>query len=119
MKSISLSAAAIVFLMPVVAFAAQKNSATVELDQAVTVADTQIAPGQYKVSWEANGPDVNVSFADGNKTVVTALAKLLINTTNEEAVETDTAGGGTPALSAIDLKHVTIQFENAIPSAGN
>jgi hypothetical protein len=105
--------------MPVVAVAAQKNSATVEFDHAVTVGDTQIAPGQYKVSWEGDGPDVTVSFADGRKTVVTAPARLLSNTTNEEAVETDNAGGGTPALNAIDLKHVTIQFENAIRSAGN
>ena len=120
MKSTSLSAAAIVFLVPVMAFAAQKNSATVQFDQAVMVADTQIAAGQYKVSWEGSGPDVTVSFADGNnKTVLTALAKFQSNTNTEQAVETDTAAGGTPELNAIDLRHVTLQFENAIPSEGN
>jgi hypothetical protein len=119
MKSTSLSAAAIVLLMPVVAFAAQKNSETVVLDRAVTVEDTQIPAGQYKVSWEGNGPDVTVSFAEDNKTVVTALAKLSNNTTNEQSVETDTAGGGTPVLDAIALRRVTLQFENAIPSEGD
>ena len=114
MKSTALSAAAVVLLMPVMAFAAQKNSATITLDQAVTVEDTQIPAGQYKVSWEGNGPDVTVSFAEDNKTVVTALAELSNNTTNEQSVETDTAGGGTPVLDAVALKHVTLQFENAI-----
>lgn len=118
MKTTPLSAAAIVLLMPAMAFA-QKNSATVRLDQAVTVEDTQIPAGQYKVSWEGNGPDVTVSFAEDNKTVVTALAKLSNNTTNEQSVETDTAAGGTPVLDAIALKRVTLQFENAIPSEGD
>ena len=119
MKSTSLSAAAIVLLMPVMAFAAQKNSENVVLDRAVAVEDTQIAAGQYKVSWEGNGPDVTVNFAEDNKTVVTALARLSNNTTNEESVQTDTAGGGTPVLDAIALKRVTLHFKHAIPSEGN
>ena len=119
MKSTSLTAVAIVFLMPVMAFAAQKNSETVVLDRAVTVEDTQIAAGQYKVSWEGNGADVTVNFAEANKTVVTALARLSNNATSEESVQTDTAGGGTPVLDAIALKHVTLHFKHAIPSEGN
>ena len=105
--------------MPVMAFAAQKNSATVTLDQAVTVQDTQIPAGQYKVSWEGNGPHVTVNFAQDTKTVVTALARLSNNTTNEGSVQTDTAGGGTPVLDSIALKRVTLHFKHAIPSIGN
>jgi hypothetical protein len=64
MKTKSLFAAATVFLIPALAFAGQKNSANVSLDQPVKVAGTQLAPGQYKVMWEGNGPDVTVSFLE-------------------------------------------------------
>jgi hypothetical protein len=119
MKSKSLFAAAMVFLIPALAFAGQKNSANVELDQAVKVAGTRLAPGQYKVTWEGNGPNVTATFTEGKKTVATAPATLVGNPTNEEAIETDTAADKTVILQAVDLKNVTIRFANAVAGAGN
>lgn len=118
MKSKSLFATAVVVLIPALAFAGQKNSANVELDQAVTVAGTQLAPGEYKLNWEGNGPNVTVSFVEGRKTVATVPAKLMSNRSGEEAVETDTASK-TPILNAIDTKNVVIQFESSTAAAGN
>ncbi len=105
--------------LPALAFAGERNSANVELDQSVTVAGTQLAPGQYKLIWEGNAPNVSVSFVEGKKTVATAPAKLVSNPTNEEAIETTTQTGNTQVLQAVDLKNVTIRFENAVPGAGN
>lgn len=119
MKSKSLIAAAIVLLTPVLAFAGPKNSAKVELNQPVNVAGTQLTPGQYKVIWEGTGPDIRVSFVEGEKTIATAPAKLVSNSTNQEAIETTTAAGNTTVLQAIDLKKITLQFENSAPAAGN
>jgi hypothetical protein len=119
MKSKSISAAAMVFLTPALMFAASKNSANVELDQTVKVADTQLAPGQYKVIWQGGGSDITVSFTEGKKTVATVPAKLVSNTNSEEAIETNRAPNTTAVLQAIDLKHFTIQFENTAPAAGN
>ena len=119
MKSKSLITAAMVFLIPALAFAGQKNSANLELDQSVTIAGTQLAPGQYKLIWEGNAPNVTVSFVEGKKTVATTPAKLVSNTTNLEAIETATQADNTRVLQAVDLKNVTIRFENAVPSAGN
>jgi len=104
--------------LPALAFA-QKNSANVALNQSVTIAGTQLAPGQYKLIWEGNAPNVNVSFVEGKKTVATALAKLVSNPTSEEAIETATQTDNTRVLQAVDLKNVTIRFENAVPGAGN
>ena len=119
MKSKSLFTAAMVVLIPALVFASQKNSANVELDQAVNVAGTPLAPGQYKVTWEGSGPNVMVTFTEGRKTVATAPAKLVNNPTSEAgAVETDTANN-TVTLQAIDLKNETIQFTNAVTGAGN
>lgn len=118
MKMKSLSAAAIVFIVPALAFATPKNSANVELDQTVKVAGTQLAPGQYKLIWEGSGQDLMVSFTEGKKTVATVPAKLVSNPDNLDAVETDTVADNT-ILRAIDLKKITIQFENAAPGASN
>ena len=121
MKSKSLFAAAMVLVIPALAFAAgQKNSATVEIDQSVKVADAQLAPGSYKLTWEGNGPNVMVTFTEGRKTVATAPAKLVSNSRNQPgAIETNTATGKTPVLNAVDLKNVTIQFEDSTAAAGN
>jgi hypothetical protein len=105
--------------LPALAFAGPRNSANVDLDQSVTIAGTQLAPGQYKLSWEGNGPNVNVSFVEGKKTVATAPAKLVSNPTREEAIETATQTDNTRVLRAVDLTNVTIRFENAVPGAGN
>ena len=89
-----------------------------KLDQPVNVAGTQLAPGQYKLTWEGSGQDVTVSFAEGNKAIATVPAKLVSNRANEEAIETSTAADNTTVLQAVDLKNITLQFENDAPAAG-
>jgi hypothetical protein len=120
MKSKLLFATAMVLLLPTLAFAKPKNSANVDLNQPVTVAGTQLTPGHYKLIWEGSASDTTVRFLEGKKTVATAPAKLVSNTTDlDDAVETNRAADNTTLLRAIDLKHITIRFENAAPSAGN
>lgn len=119
MKSKSLFAAAIVFLTPVLAFAGTKDSANVELNQPVKVAGTQLAPGQYKLTWEGSGPNITVSFAEGKKTIATVPARLVSNSTYDEAVETASSVDNTSVLKAIDLKKITLQFQDDAPAAGN
>jgi hypothetical protein len=119
MKSKSSFAAAMVFLIPALTFAGAKNSANLQLDQPVTVAGSHLAPGRYKLTWEGSGPDVTVKFAEGKNIVGTAPAKLVNTPANYEAIETDTAADSTKLLRAVDLKKITIQFENVAPGAGN
>jgi hypothetical protein len=110
---------AMMLLIPAIAFAAQNNSASLKLDQPVTVAGTQLAPGQYKLVWNGSDSDMNVSFTQGKKTVATAHGKLGGNPTNEEAIETVTAADNTTVLQAVDFKNISIHFDNAARSAGN
>ena len=119
MKSTSLFAVAIMLLTPVLAYGGTKDSANFQLTQSVTVAGTQLAPGQYRLTWDGSGPNVTVSFAEGKKTIATAPAKLASNTTNQEAVETSTEADNTTELRAIDLKRITLQFKTEASSAGN
>ena len=118
MKSKHLLLAAIV-LTPVLAFAKANDAANVDLDQPVEVAGAQLPSGQYKVTWQGADPDITVSFADGKKTIATAPAKLVGNSIGQEAIETSAAPHNTRILRAIDLKNVTLQFENDAPAAGN
>jgi hypothetical protein len=120
MKSKSFFTAAMVFLIPALAFAGQKNSANLELDQSVTIAGTQLAPGNYNMVWQGNGPDVSVSFIQGKKIVVTAFAKLVSDPASQPgAIETHSATDKTVILQAVELKNETMQFENIISTAGN
>jgi len=115
-KSLFLFAA---LLIPALAFAAEKKSANVQVDQPVKVADTQLAPGQYRLTWEGNGPDVTVTFSEGKKTIATVPAKLVNAPGNQPALETVTAPDKTQLLKAVDLNNLTLQFQNPVSAAGN
>lgn len=119
MKSKSTFAAAMVFLIPALTFAGPRNSANLKLDEPVRVAGSQLAAGQYKLTWEGSGPDVTVRFAEGKETVATVPAKLMSTSSQQEAVETYTAADKTKLLRAVDLRNITIHFDTAAPDAGN
>jgi hypothetical protein len=119
MKPTHLFAAALISLTPVLAFARAKDSAKVELDQPVKVAGTQLAAGQYTVTWEGNGPNVTATFAEGKKTIATVPARLVSVSSDQEAVETNTEADKTTVLQAIDLNKVSLRFGNDAPAPGN
>lgn len=119
MKSKSLFAVALLLLTPALAFAGAKNSANFQLDRPVTVAGTQLAPGQYKVTWQRSGSDMTVSFTEGKKTIATAPAKIVSNPINQNALEMTTSADNQTVLQAVDVKNITLQFESAAPTAGN
>lgn len=119
MKSKITFAASMLFLVPALAFAGPKNSGDIKLNQTVQVGGTQLAPGEYKLTWEGSGSGATVNFIEGRKTVATAPARLVNKPTRQDAIEMNTAADGTPVLTAIDLKNISLQFESAVPNAGN
>jgi|SRR5580658_5220004 hypothetical protein len=58
------------------AFAGNTIKKSIHLYENVTVAGTQLAPGDYKIEWSGTGPDVKVSFLKGKETVATAPAHI-------------------------------------------
>jgi len=68
--------AAIVMLVPLSAWAREKNEGTLQLFDVVEIGSTQLQPGTYKVEWNGNGPEVQVNVLQGKKTVATTSAKL-------------------------------------------
>ena len=61
--------------MSVNAFAADKQ--TLETDQALTVNGNRLPAGTYTVTWEGNGPSVELKFLKGKNVVATVPAQVV------------------------------------------
>jgi hypothetical protein len=59
------------------AFAATANKGTLKLFVPVTVQGKQLAPGQYTVEWNGEGPNVQLNVADGKNVVATIPARIV------------------------------------------
>ena len=103
---------AMVFAVPAISLAA-KNQENLSLSKTTMVQSAQLTPGDYKVVWEGNGPDVQVSFVQYNKTVATAPAKLVQKTsTYDGAIDTTDAGNNSQVLNSIEWKKQSLVFAN-------
>lgn len=52
-----------------------KNARSLNLEYPVTLGSSQIAPGNYTVTWEQHSPEATVSFMKGKRVLATAEAK--------------------------------------------
>ena|SRR5215472_2717454 len=109
----------VALILPLFGFAGAKNSSNVKLDQPVQVAGTQLPAGQYKVVWEGTGPNVQVNFMQGKNTVTSAPARIQDQSNRFDAVETASGTGNTKLLRAIDLKNISIRFDDSLNAVGN
>jgi len=82
------------------------GAATVKLFGAAQVNGKSLAAGEYKVKWDSNSPQADVTFLQGKKTVATAHAKLVDRdqASRENAVVTRANSDGSETI-------VEIRFE--------
>ncbi len=110
-----------------VAFAAMKVSAlakdsrTLNVPYAASLNGTPIAPGSYKLSWEAHSPDVTVTFATGkgNNVIATAQGKIVdrgVRYQNNSVVY-ETKSDGSRAILEIRLAGMTQALVFAEPAS--
>jgi hypothetical protein len=67
-------------------FAATANKGTLKLFVPVTVQGKQLAPGQYTVEWNGEGPNVQLNIADGKNTVTAIPARIVpVNAKNQSS----------------------------------
>lgn len=88
-------------LMAAGAFAGTKGD--LQLSNQVTVNGTTLKPGDYKLQWEGNGPNVELSFIQGKKVVAKAPAhvvELQSPALNNAAVITNN-GNGAGSLTGV------------------
>jgi hypothetical protein len=83
----------------------------VTIPEGLTVGSTQIAAGEYRVSYEGPGPDVKVTLTESRSSSIVLDAKLLAGKKENVSVTIGTVNG-VRVLLQIDLKTGTLVFEN-------
>lgn len=107
---------ALLAALPVIGFAATKS---IDVSQPVAVGNTVLKPGTYHVTWSGSGPNVQVQFKSGKKTVATANATVQDQKSGNNALELGPASGSnTKTLQAIDFSHEKLVFSGSTGSAG-
>lgn len=106
MKALKISKGALLglaLLLATTAFAAHKGSLTVADN--CTVAGKALAKGDYKLSWDGNGPDVQLNIMKGKETVATVPAHMteLNSASRSDAAVVSHNSDGTTSLSEIRL----------------
>ncbi len=94
-------------LLATSAFAANKgNKGSIELDKSTTVSGHQLAPGQYKLTWDGTGSNVELMILSHGKLVATVPAHLLELSQPEpnDATESRTNDDGSQSLTKIDFR---------------
>lgn len=110
MKQLSVCAL-ILFSLSLPAFAA-RNSASISIESPVTVGTTQVAAGDYTVSWTGADANVQVSLARDGKTLVTVPAKLVQAKNGYTSLDTKTDNGVT-VVEEIMLDKLTLDLSAA------
>lgn len=105
-------------MLATTAFAAEKGS--MKLIQPAVVGGVQLAPGDYNLSWEGTGPNVQLKVTKDGKSVATVPAHAI------ELKETPAANGtntklnaeGKPAVSEVFFRGKTHALEIAPDAQG-
>lgn len=72
-----ISGAVLMALLSLTAWAADGGKAKITLNEPATVGTTKLAAGEYKMTWQGTGPNVEVTFSQGKKTLVTVPAQVV------------------------------------------
>ena len=102
-------------------WAGDKMRATVHISQTVHIGSTELAPGEYKMTWTQSGSNAEVTFSQGKRVIVTVPAQATQERSGYDgpAVRTNSESN---TLIGVDLPKVSISFgsENAVaPSSSN
>lgn len=89
------------------AFAANKgNKGALDLDMPAIIAGHQLAPGEYKLTWDGTGSNVELMILSHGKLVATVPAHLieLSQPERNDAIESGTNADGIPSVNKIDFR---------------
>ena len=88
-------------LLATSAFAANKGS--LQVQEPISVNGQQLKPGDYKVQWDGNGPDVEVSILQGKKVITKVPAHMvdLSKASNADAAVVKANADGSKSLAEV------------------
>lgn len=101
--------------------AGEKMGATIHIARTVHIGSTELAPGEYKLTWTQSGSNTEVTISRDKKTIATVPARIaqVRSEYGSPALHTDTVSN---TLIRVDFPKVSISFgrESAVPpSSGN
>jgi len=112
-------------LLATSAFAANKaaNKGSFEVFEPITVSGHDLKPGQYKLTWEGTGPDVEAMILSQGKLVATVPAHLIdvSPVQHNNAIESRKHEDGSQSLAQVDFagKKYALSFDNESAPAGS
>ena len=92
------------------------KTTTVNIPEAMTAGTTQIASGEYKLSFEGSGPVVKVTLARSGSSPIILDAKFLESGEKGNVSVTDSMENGVRVLRQIELKNGTLIFGTPLTS---
>jgi hypothetical protein len=101
-------------LLAISAVAGTENKGTLRLYDNVNVQGKQLTPGNYKVEWNGDGPEVQVNIVDGGKTIATVQARVVpVTLKNTQDGYTASSENGTRTLKELSFhgKSYDLQLE--------
>jgi hypothetical protein len=111
MKLRSVGILAALFIMTLsMAMAWPKSKKTINLFEPTTVGSVTLRAGEYTIDWNGTGPDVQVSFSRGNKTIATVPATLKAERNPYDCTISQPQESGAPLLVEIQMKDSTLHF---------
>jgi hypothetical protein len=97
------------------ALAKDKNEGKFTLNDSAQVGSTQLKAGDYKITWEGSGADVQVKILQGKEVVATTSAKLVDKASTRDSV---TLSSGSPKkLQEIDFSNTHKALVFSAPEA--
>jgi hypothetical protein len=97
-------------LLATSAFAANKGS--LQIQEPTSVNGTKLAPGDYKLQWDGNGPSVELSIMQGRKVIAKVPAHVvdLNRPAQNDAAVVKNSEDGTKTLSEVRLSGKKFAF---------
>jgi hypothetical protein len=91
--------------------------ATIQIDQTLHVGSTQLAPGEYLMSWTESGSNAEVTFSQGKEVIATVPAQATHEASGYAgpAIHINTVSN---TLTGVALPKVSLSFngENPVPT---
>jgi hypothetical protein len=94
---------------------AGRNSQTVNIPEPMKAGTTQLAAGDYNVTWTGTGSNIQVTFMQNRKVFATVPAQLVVESNKNQELETKVQGT-VETLESIRMRNMTLVLESPSPS---
>ena len=110
-----------VVLLSVSGWASDRMKANIQIYKTVNVGSTQLAPGEYEITWTGSGTSAEATFSQGKKVIATVPAQLTQERSgySSPALRTDSVSN---TLTGVELPKVSLSFtsDSSVPAnSGN